>query len=157
MMDFEHKRKAKQLHDYFMQQGRIFIVVDATQDNVELPQHCLEDPSLRLILNTRMPHRIIIDDKGVHTTLSFGGIAHTCFIPLDSIWAAYFSADEDMFDKGLVWEESMPALMRTMFNAILDEGDAKLADDDADADDIYTIKTTEPTPNNRRAHLRIIK
>ncbi|MDX8393230.1 MAG: ClpXP protease specificity-enhancing factor SspB [Mariprofundales bacterium] len=157
MMEFEHKRKAKQLHDYFMQQGRIFIVVDATQDDVELPQHCLEDPSLRLILNTRMPHRIIIDDKGVHTTLSFGGIAHTCFIPLDSIWAAYSSADEDMFDKGLVWENSMPesmaVLMRAMFDAVLDEDDAKPADIDA----IDITKTKKSTPNNRRAHLRIIK
>jgi len=118
-IEFNDALKAKQLRKYFDESGRIFIVVDATSDDVLVPEHLRGDPGLRLVLNARMPQPIYIRDAFLESNFSFGGMPHHCVIPMRCIWAAYLP-DEDM-STGLVWEKDMPETIRMMLGAIEDE------------------------------------
>jgi len=104
------KRKAKQLRDYFNKYGRIFILVDATSHDVQLPDALKGDVALPLVLNSRMPQPIYIKDTHLESNFSFSGIAHQCVIPMSRIWAAYLP-DSDL-SSGLVWDDAMPETMK---------------------------------------------
>ncbi|MBF0281576.1 MAG: hypothetical protein HQM07_03300 [Zetaproteobacteria bacterium] len=108
--------KAKQLNAFLQEQVRIYIMVDATLEGVEVPQFLLGDPALRLVLNLRMPQTITINSKGVESNLSFSGRVHQCVIPLDAIWAAC-DRDGDI-QSGMFWEESIPAAMREALQVV---------------------------------------
>ncbi len=114
-VSFSNAVKSRQLRDYFHRHGRIYIVVDTTAHDVELPEHLIGDPSLRLILNVRMPQVIDIRDHGIESVFTFGGTPYSCRIPMNAIWAAY--PPEGEIEEGLVWEESIPELIK----AVLEE------------------------------------
>ncbi len=113
---FEDALKAKQLRDFFNEKGRIYIVVDATSNDVVVPDFLKGDPALRLVLNTRMPQPIYIRDGFVESNFSFSGVAHHCVIPLHRIWAAY--VPEQDLDSGLMWEGSVPETVRMVLEAV---------------------------------------
>jgi len=104
------KRKAKQLRDYFNKHGRIFILVDATSHDVQLPDSLKGDAALPLVLNSRMPQPIYIKDTHLESNFSFSGVAHQCVIPMARIWAAYLP-DSDIAS-GLIWDDVMPEIMK---------------------------------------------
>ncbi len=115
---FEDALKAKQLRDFFHEKGRIYIVVDATSDDVVVPDFLKGDPALRLVLNTRMPQPIYIRDSFVESNFTFSGVAHHCVIPLSHIWAAY--VPESGMESGLIWESSIPETVKMVFQAVED-------------------------------------
>ncbi|MDQ7004467.1 MAG: ClpXP protease specificity-enhancing factor SspB [Ghiorsea sp.] len=112
-IQFEDALKAKQLRNYFHEQGRIYIVVDATSQDVNVPDFLRGDPALRLVLNTRMPQAIHIRDGFVESNFSFSGVVHHCVIPLSRIWAAYVP-DQDL-DSGLMWDDCVPETVKLVF------------------------------------------
>ena len=117
-LNFANAAKAKQLKEYFNRHGRIYIVVDATRDDVEVPEHLLGDPGLRLVLNLRMPQPIHIYDDRIESDLSFSGQIFPCLIPMHAVWAAYLP--EGDLEQGLVWEESMPEMIKALMQAVTD-------------------------------------
>ena len=115
-INFSDALKAKKLRNYFHEQERIYIVVDATSDEVQVPEFLKGDPALRLVLNTRMPQPIYIRDGFVESNFSFSGTAHHCVIPLNRIWAAY--VPEQDLDSGLIWDDCVPETVKMAFEAV---------------------------------------
>ena len=102
-LSFANAAKAKKLKAFFQQHGRIYIVVDATSDEVVVPGFLKGDPALRLVLNIRMPQVIHIRDDALESDFSFSGQICTCRIPMRQIWAAYLP--EGDMEQGMIWEE----------------------------------------------------
>lgn len=113
-IQFEDALKAKKLRNYFHEKGRIYIVVDATSDEVDVPEFLRGDPALRLVLNTRMPQPINIRDGFVSSNFSFSGVAYHCVIPLHRIWAAHIP--EQDLDSGLMWDDCIPETVKLVFD-----------------------------------------
>lgn len=115
-LSFSDAAKAKQLREYFAQHGRIYIVVDATSDDVDLPDSLKGDPALRLVLNARMPQAIHIRDDSLESNFSFSGSAYPCVVPMHTIWAAYLP--EGDLEQGIIWDDSVPEMIRAIVQAV---------------------------------------
>jgi len=115
-LSFSDAAKAKQLREYFNRHGRIYIVVDATRDEVVVPESLSGDPALRLVLNVRMPQPIQIHDDILHSDFSFSGQIFSCRIPMHTIWAAYLP-DGDL-EQGIIWDDSVPEMIKAIVQAV---------------------------------------
>ncbi len=115
-IEFAEAAKARELRTYFSRHGRVYVVVNATGDDVQVPEHLHGDPALRLVLNVRMPQQIMIGDDTLESDLTFSGIPYHCVIPMHAIWAAY--VPEQQLENGIVWEEDVPETIRTMVKAV---------------------------------------
>ena len=153
-LSFVNAAKAKKLNAFFQQHGRIYVVVDATSDEVIVPNFLKGDPALRLVLNMRMPQPIHIRDDALESDFSFSGQVYTCRIPMDRIWAAYLP--EGDMESGIVWEEDVPETIRAVVNAVrsLKEGDATA--DAGDAEEAPVEPEEKPAERKVR-HLRVVK
>jgi len=165
-INFAEAAKSKQLNAFFQQHGRIYIVVDATQESVDVPTFLKGDPALRLVINTRMPQSIHINDDALISDFSFSGQNHHCHIPMQHIWAAY--QPEGDIEQGLVWEDSVPESIRMVVNAA--RNIQKTDDSSSESETAPThIEDNEPKeknevkeekeskPQRKVRHLRIIK
>jgi len=153
-LSFADAAKAKQLREYFAEHGRIYIVVDATSDDVDLPDSLKGDPALRLVLNSRMPQMIHIRDDALESNFSFSGVSYPCKIPMHKIWAAYLP--EGDLDQGLIWEESVPEMIRAIVQAVSSHmpDDAELQEESISAQvPVETPAEEKPAP----ASIKIIK
>ena len=137
-LSFANAAKAKKLNDFFQKHARIYVVVDATSDEVVVPNFLKGDPALRLVLNLRMPQPIHIRDDALESDFSFSGQVYTCRIPMDRIWAAYLP-EEDM-EHGIVWEKDVPETIRAVVNAV------RNLQEDAPADDAVDDRVVEEQP-----------
>lgn len=115
-LSFANAAKAKKLNEFFQKHGRIYIVVDATSDEVVVPGFLKGDPALRLVLNMRMPQPIHIREDAMESDFSFSGQVYTCRVPMERIWAAYLP--EGDMEHGIVWEENIPETIRAVVNAV---------------------------------------
>lgn len=115
-LSFVNAAKAKKLNEFFQKHGRIYVVVDATSDEVIVPAFLKGDPALRLVLNMRMPQPIYIREDALESDFSFSGQVYSCRIPMDRIWAAYLP-EEDM-EHGIVWEENVPETIKAVVSAV---------------------------------------
>ncbi len=140
--DFSRAAKARSLNDFFDAQGRIYIVVDATREDVTLPDHIKGEVSLHLVLNSKMPQIIEVKAKGVRSRFSFGGISSDCIIPMDAIWAAFVPGGR--MDNGLFWQDAMPALVREKIERVSQAEDDKQNNHDQAAAPPSTIRGKKP-------------
>ncbi|MBL4760601.1 MAG: hypothetical protein JKY80_07105 [Mariprofundaceae bacterium] len=154
-IQFANAAKAKQLREFFQQHGRIYIVVDATRDDVVVPDFLKGDPALRLVLNSRMPQPIYIRDDALTSDFSFSGQSHTCHIPLAYIWAAY-QPDSDL-EQGLVWEDCVPESIRVVVNAARGLQDTSTSDEPL-LNSSTSISSKENVGTKKKVrHLRVVK
>ena len=154
--------KAKKLNDFFQKHGRIYVVVDATSDEVIVPTFLKGDPALRLVLNMRMPQPIHIREDALESDFSFSGQVYTCRIPMDRVWAAYLP-EEDM-EHGIVWEENVPETIRAVVNAVrsLQEDEPIKPTGEPPVEEQLVAVADEPEadkkPTGRKVrHLRVVK
>ncbi|TLS77617.1 hypothetical protein FE236_03165 [Mariprofundus erugo] len=166
-LSFSDAVKAKQLREYFNRYGRIYIVVDATRDEVVLPDNLKGDPALRLVLNMRMPQQIHIRDDRLDSDFSFSGRIFSCRIPMHTIWAAY--QPEGELEQGIIWDESVPEVIRTIVDALQENmpdeegGDTgSVAAEHGSSASMTVIEggntPTGETPKERKtSHLRVVK
>ncbi len=174
-LSFSDAAKAKQLREYFNSHGRIYIVVDATSDDVQVPDSLKGDPALRLVLNVRMPQMIRIKDDRIDSDFSFSGQIYACQIPMHTIWAAYLP--EGALEQGIIWDDSVPemikAIVQTVRSNMTDEDAAALhkhteKKEPAECDTVVTSTITvidgggnnrdESEPKERKtSHLRVVK
>ncbi|MBL4775587.1 MAG: hypothetical protein JKY87_05990 [Mariprofundus sp.] len=170
-LSFSDAAKAKKLRDYFQRHGRIYIVVDATQDDVLVPESLSGDPALRLVLNIRMPQTIHINDDRIDSVFSFSGQTFACQIPMHTIWAAYLPDGE--LEQGIIWDDSVPEMIKAIVQAVRsnmsDEGVQQMQDKrdehqaSAEHGGITVIeggaknKTTEKPTKRKTNHLRVVK
>ncbi len=157
-VSFEDALKAKQLREFFYEKGRIYIAVDTTVGDVNVPDFLQGDPTLRLVLNTRMPQPIYIRDGFVESNFSFSGVKHHCVIPMNRIWAAY--VPEQAFTSGLVWEDCMPETVKMVLAAVEDIGE-----NDKVKPEVQLVSATDKGEENhakrsarkKAGHLRVVK
>jgi len=134
-LSFSDAAKAKKLREYFARHGRVYIVVNATLDEVDVPEQFRGDPALRLILNSRMPQPIFIHDDILKSDFSFSGSGYPCRIPMHAIWATYLP-DGDL-EQGIIWDDCVPEMIQSLVRAVRSNINAV---DDAPAE-------TEAAPN----------
>jgi len=155
-IQFANASKAKQLREFFQEHGRIYIVVDATHNDVVVPDFLKSDPALRLVLNSRMPQAIYIRDDALTSDFSFSGQSHACCIPMAYIWAAY-QPDGDL-EHGLIWEDSVPESIRLVVNAAREkQEDATNANPLGDAATPSPTSDASHTSKKKARHLRVVK
>jgi len=154
--------KSKQLRAYFAQHGRIYIVVNATGDDVVVPEHLHGDPALRLVLNVRMPQSIHIRDDALESEFLFSGNAFKCHIPMHAIWAAY--VPEQKIENGILWEADVPETIRAVVKAVrsMGENDGQVSDEgrhgtQEPVTDKESGKGKEQARGRRVGHLRVVK
>jgi stringent starvation protein B len=159
-LSFSDAAKAKQLREFFARHGRIYVVVDATGDEVDIPDYLKGDPALRLVLNVRMPQPIYISDGMIESEFSFSGQVHHCRIPMHMIWATYLPGGE--MEQGIIWEQDVPETIRSVVQAVrglgkepVDSLPAEIAPEDAaSSEDAAPVEQ----PSGRQVrHLRVIK
>ncbi|MDX8397470.1 MAG: ClpXP protease specificity-enhancing factor SspB [Mariprofundaceae bacterium] len=156
-INFADLAKTKQLRDFFQQHGRIYIVIDATHDDVKVPDFLKDDPALRLVLNNRMPQAIYIKDGEVSSVFSFSGQSHRCTIPVSRIWAAYQPDNESA--QSLTWEDAVPGNIRDLVDAA-----RSIPEDDGEDQNPQSIASTDSTAEKstdssarKKSHLRVVK
>jgi len=153
-INFARANKVRKLRRYFEQQGRIYIVVDATRQDVVLPEHLKGDPAVNLVLNIRMPQRIDIADDAVRSRFSFGGQSTDCEIPIDAIWASYVPGTN--MEDGLVWKESVPEVVRSVM-AMLEAQHEEETNEHEDENTSAPVTEDKKTAKKGRPQLRIVK
>ena len=132
-LSFADAAKAKQLREYFNRHGRVYIVVDATREDVLVPDHLRGDPALRLVLNVRMPQIIRIHDDAVVSDFSFSGQIFSCCIPMHTIWASYLPEGE--LEQGIIWDDSVPEMIK----AIVAGARSAMSDEQATGEEQGTV------------------
>ncbi len=156
-VEFAGAAKAKQLREYFARYGRIYIVVNATDDAVIVPEHLHGDPALQLVLNARMPQTILIKNDVLESDFSFSGNSFHCFIPMQAIWAAY--VPEQQIENGIVWKEDVPETMQAVLREVRNvqdessEPEVKINSDMP----VLDVKDETQAAGRRVGHLRVIK
>ncbi|MDT8375714.1 MAG: ClpXP protease specificity-enhancing factor SspB [Mariprofundaceae bacterium] len=156
-LSFVNAAKAKKLKEFFQQHGRIYIVVDATGDEVVVPGSLKGDPALRLVLNMRMPQAIHIREDALESDFSFSGQIYTCRIPMNRIWAAYLP--EGGMEQGMIWEEDVPETIRAVVSAVRGlQQDAPDAETGIEASAERADPAADEQPEEKRVrHLRVVK
>jgi stringent starvation protein B len=159
-LSFANAAKAKKLKEFFQQHGRIYIVVDATSDEVVVPGFLKGDPALRLVLNMRMPQVIHIREDALESDFSFSGQTYTCRIPMGRIWAAYLP--EGDMEQGIIWEEDVPETIRAVVNAVRslqeDAPDTEQEASGVEASQGEESPEADEKPEEKRVrHLRVVK
>ena len=155
-LSFSDAAKAKKLREFFAQHGRIYIVVNATNDDVQIPEHFRGDPALRLVLNSRMPQPIYIRDDAVDSDLSFSGQIYACHIPMHAIWAAYLP--EGDLEQGIVWDNDVPEMIRSIVQAVRGMQNHEEVETSDNGEETQPSSREEVLPEGRRVgHLRVIK
>jgi len=156
-VEFAGVAKARQLREYFARHGRIYIVVNATDDDVIVPERLHGDPALRLVLNVRMPQAIIIRDDTLESDFSFSGSLFHCCIPMHAIWATYIP--EQKIENGILWEDDVPETIRAVVKAVrgMREDNSKSL-----TKNLPDTNTSEPENHQGQrgrqvGHLRVIK
>jgi len=156
-LEFAGAAKARQLREYFARHGRIYIVVNATGDDVIVPEHLHGDPALRLVLNVRMPQTIIIKDEILESEFSFSGNLFHCSIPMQAIWAAY--VPEQKIENGILWEDDVPETIRAVVKAVRGMREENSKNEAETNPDMGPLEAdNEKKQRGRRVgHLRVIK
>ncbi len=155
-IEFAGVAKARQLREYFARHGRIYIVVNATDDQVIVPEHLHGDPALRLVLNARMPQAIIIRNDTLESEFSFSGSLFHCCIPMYAIWAAY--VPEQKIENGILWEDDVPETIRAVVKAVRGISEKDDQDETRSPETKPLASEDEREKGGRRVgHLRVIK
>ncbi|MDX8383640.1 MAG: ClpXP protease specificity-enhancing factor SspB [Ghiorsea sp.] len=158
-INFSDALKAKKIRAFFAEHGRVYIVVDATSDDVMVPDFLKGDPALRLVLNNRMPQQIHIRDSFIESNFSFSGEPYACVIPMACIWSTYLPGGD--MSTGLVWEEDVPEVVQTVMDAVRelkDEPALTVVSEETDDKPSQELADSSPSSEGRKVgHLRVIK
>jgi stringent starvation protein B len=155
---FANAAKARKLREYFERHKRILIVVDASRDDVIVPEHLRGDPALKLVLNVRMPQPIYIRDDCLESNFSFSGQPFACRIPMECIWAAYLS-NQDV-DDGILWEEDIPESVREVLRAVRNmqqDSQAARMSRSSPEKDLGEVSHEKGAQPRKKKHLRVVK
>jgi len=152
-LDMENSAKSRKLKEYYVRHGRIFIVIDATRDDVKAPKHLLGDPALKLVLNVRMPQPIYFHNDYLESDFSFSGRSVACHIPMQAIWAAYLPNKET--DGGILWEEDIPESVQAVLKSVQNQQEIDSQYDQPVSSN--KVDTEKAAPKKGKRHLRIVK
>lgn len=66
-----------------------YIVVDASVDNVQVPQEYVQDGQIVLNINPASVRHLLMDNEGVSFDARFNGKSHSLYAPIQAINAIY--------------------------------------------------------------------
>jgi len=152
----ENSAKSRKLKEYYARNGRIFIVIDATRNDVKAPKHLLGDPALKLVLNVRMPQPIYFHHDYLESNFSFSGRSVACHIPMQAIWAAYLPNKES--EGGILWEEDIPESVQIVLKSVRNQQEIdSQSNQPVSIDKAKPIDTEKAAPKKGKSYLRIVK
>ncbi|MBF0147241.1 MAG: hypothetical protein HQL84_13760 [Magnetococcales bacterium] len=126
MKDNSSMDKARVVQRLLEHEGRVMLCLDATCQGVEVPRRFASDPGLMLVINVNMPQAIEIGPVAIESELRFGGMPHYCIIPYTALWSA-FNPDSG---HGVLWQDSIPPIIRQQHGAYPTGPLKPLPDDD---------------------------
>ena len=90
----------------WMEGDHVLVHLDATRENVEVPAHLKDNPSLTLALSYHFQGETTSDENGIESYLRFRGTYHRCILPWDAIWGMTKPDSENR-----LWPEDLPATL----------------------------------------------
>jgi stringent starvation protein B len=93
--------------------GKTMVTLDARREGARIPAKLKEEMQLNLDFSHRFAgvYDFEYDERGVRSTLTFGGQPFFCDIPWGAVWAMRSRVDNQM----LFWPEDLPEEMLAMF------------------------------------------
>ncbi len=78
----------KEILENYLKEGKILILVDSTQENVDLPDYVMNSIQVKLNLSYNFKNVTVftMDEEKVTIDLSFKGVKYLCKIPYTSIY-----------------------------------------------------------------------
>ncbi|MBI5508866.1 MAG: stringent starvation protein B [Deltaproteobacteria bacterium] len=161
------------LVDKLLELGMVMVIVDSRRPGVEVPPQFAGDPQLRLNLSLRFPSPMTLDVFGVAAVLTFAGVPFACRLPWDSIYVVFSHVSGDPY----VFPEDVPAEAFAAVTPAVNHPPppevpevpqrkppalhlvtaAEVASDTAETGAAGPPDEPPPTPDPRRAHLRVVK
>jgi stringent starvation protein B len=135
----------------YLKTGVAMVHLDARRPGVVVPKQFVGDAHLRLNLSYRysIPD-LIIDDRRVQATLSFGGRPFACVLP----WEAIFGITSNASGDGQVWPEDLPVeVVQTMADREAPARPVLAAVREEPQEQPEPAKPAEPP----RRHLRLVR
>lgn len=100
---------------YILSRGYLYLHLDPRKMNVVVPAWFKHQADLCLEIGTNMPIPIpdlVVDEVGIHATLSFARSPFVCFIP----WTAVFALMDDV-GRGQAYESDIPPEVKAQIQA----------------------------------------
>ena len=137
-----------------MQQGLVYVRLDARQTGVEVPEHLADDPALTLKLSYAFQGETTHDETAITTYLKFSGQYQRCVLPWSAIWGMN---GED--SKQTLWPEDIPKeLVFKMLKAELSSiGTRLFGKKEAKTEEGDETVEPEPKKKPKSGHLRRVK
>ncbi|HZS40891.1 MAG TPA: ClpXP protease specificity-enhancing factor SspB [Polyangia bacterium] len=129
--------------------------LDARRDGVLLPERLRSDGHVRLDYGYGFQPPIpdlVIDDDGIHATLSFNRVPFRTFVPWSAI---YLIADFD--GNGAVWQEDIPVDLLDVAEPGAGEKSASPSASPSPTDDQPPPDPPKPGKKPRPSHLKLVK
>lgn len=114
----EHENHREVL-EKMLGKGDVLLCIDSRRPGVQVPKNHLNQSDLRLILNLQFRHPITLLAEGIQADLVFTGVLHHCWIPYDSLWAAF----DPISGEGTLWIENLPEELQGLPESLLQGGE----------------------------------
>ncbi|MBZ0235313.1 MAG: hypothetical protein K8M05_23500 [Deltaproteobacteria bacterium] len=135
----------RQVVDDLLSRGPVLVHFDARRGDVQVPPRFVREPKLVLrfghALSPPIPD-LVVDEKGIAGTLTFGGVPFRCVLP----WPAIFAAVQDGDQRGMVWPDDIP-------DDLIDAAGAASVTPDPRRD---PTPVPPPTRSKRPSHLKLV-
>ena len=127
----------------FLAEGMVLVQLDSRLEEVCVPDHLRDDPTLRLNISGRFGLPLDVDDWGVRATLTFQGDPFECAFPWKAVYIliSHVTGEPSLFASDVPPEYVSEALGHLKNSAIMP----------AKAPEI------EPSEEPPRAHLRLVE
>jgi len=105
-MDDPQNAIQRSIQDLLRRGRNAHVLVDATRDGVEVPDHVREQWKQRLMLdlNPDWPMGLDFDEQAFYADLGFQGVLMRCRIPFRAVWAVMDTKDGN----GFVFHSNLP-------------------------------------------------
>ncbi|MEW6441702.1 MAG: hypothetical protein AB1640_12275 [bacterium] len=101
----------KEVLERMLAKGDTMLCINSRHESVLVPENHRGKVDLRLILNLNFRHPIEVLPDGVRADLLFGGVRFTCWIPYESLWAAF----NPNTGEGTFWPAQAPDEVHHLF------------------------------------------
>jgi len=167
-LELPHKRSAL---ERLLELGLVQIGLDARNEDIQVPEHLINDLQLRLNLSYRFGLPLDLDEWGINTTLTFSGTNYDCLIP----WTCVYLMISHVSGESLLYPSDVPPELLANLAPNSDEemlrgeedGQPALhlayvepemePDDEPDPPKKKTTKPKSKSKTQSRNHLRLVK
>ncbi|MBP6628136.1 MAG: hypothetical protein KBG28_25310 [Kofleriaceae bacterium] len=154
-LDDHSARDKRSAVEELLDKGAVLVHVDSRRPEVEVPPHLAGNPRLVLRFGYRLSPAIVdlaVDEHAISGTLTFGGRAFFCRLP----WAGVYAAVVEGEERGMVWPEDIPAVLRDEDGPAAAEADAAPGAPEPTAADRARRPSEADGKKARPSHLKLV-